>query len=263
MKGFLLVIMCVLLIQTPALALRYSTGSVNNYGGTGNLFWDNAEAADFRSWMNGAGHTLFTAWQDGDVWGSDFRDQGNPNDMEPSGGSDRDQMYYYTGHGSCENPPVPGSGDWLITHGNVSSDTTRIGTQSFWGNGGGSLQFMLIDASCPMDLPEIGSEWFNPFGGLHIAVGNSGDINHDTQDSEDRGEDFGANLVGSFWHSKESVTQAWMDNGTIDVQSQVCAVSIANDATRDAAISRRDNEFLDSGMSKPSGNWFAWRWVCD
>jgi len=61
---------------------------------------------------------------------------------------------------------------------------------------------------------------------------------------------------------KEPVAWAWMDAGLIDVQSQVCAVAIANDATEAAAVNRRDNEFVSPSFGKPSGNWFAWRWVC-
>ena len=62
--------------------------------------------------------------------------------------------------------------------------------------------------------------------------------------------------------STEPVAWAWMDAGLIDVQSQVCAVAIANDATEAAAVNRRDNEFVSPSFGKPSGNWFAWRWVC-
>jgi hypothetical protein len=53
-----------------------------------------------------------------------------------------------------------------------------------------------------------------------------------------------------------------MNAGLIDVQSRVCAVSIANDATQASAENRRDNERVKSPMGRPSGNWFAWRWVC-
>jgi hypothetical protein len=84
-----------------ASAIVLSTGAINNYGGNGDLHQDIAEANDFRAWYLAAGNSVFTAWTDGNVWGSDFRDQGSPNDMDPSGGSDRAQVYYYTGHGSC------------------------------------------------------------------------------------------------------------------------------------------------------------------
>jgi hypothetical protein len=53
-----------------------------------------------------------------------------------------------------------------------------------------------------------------------------------------------------------------MNAGLIDVQSQVCAVAIANDATQASAENRRDNERVKSPMGRPSGNWFAWRWIC-
>jgi len=254
--------------------LRYSTGAVNNYPaatcGGPSLSHDIAEARDFQFWYNLAGFQNVTKWEDGNVWGSDFRDG---TDRDPSGGSDIAQVYYFSGHGICQNPPKSGDGDFLVTCGNFGKpDVTRIGTSSRWGNAGGQLRFMLIDASCPMDLPTLTAEWFSPFQGLHVATGNSGDANHDTLDSESRGAEFAAHTVGENISifgitltliPKQPVADAWMSTGLIDVQDQVCAVAIAAGSNRDDAINRRENEFVDSGWSNPVPNWFAWKWVCN
>ena len=122
-----------------------------------------------------------------------------------------------------------------------------------------------------MDLVSLGSAWFPPFQGLHIAVGHSGNATHDTLNSQTRGGTFSAYTVGYTVDigliriqifPELPATWAWMTAGLIDVQSQVCAVSIANDVTRSSAENRRDNERVKSPMGKPSGNWFAWRWTC-
>ena len=252
-----------------AQALRYSTGAVamyTNNGGAGpDLPRTIPEAADFRNWLSGAGHTLVTAWTNGNVWGGDFRD-GSDNDG--SGGSDIAQLYFFTGHGSCENPPTANSGDFIIVHGNFGTpDTTNIGNSSRWGNAPGVERFMLLDASCPMDLASLTNVWFSPFQGLHMATGHSGDINHDTLDSEGRGNDFAEELVDHtvfffFTDHAEPVGTAWMDTGLEDVQSQVCAVAIAAGNDRNDAIDRRENEKLNDNRAAPTPNWFAWKWVC-
>jgi hypothetical protein len=246
-------------------SLVISTGAVNNYNGNHDLKNRIQTAAGFRSWFLIDGSTLFSAWTDGNVWGSDFRDQGSPNDMEPQGGSDRAQVYLFAGHGLCENPPAPGTGDFILANGNVGKpDNTRIGTSSVWGNNGGRLQFMFIDASCPMDLAEITTEWFSPFGGLHIATGHSGDVNHDSKDSLDRSDVFGSYLIGyaPAQISARPVGDAWMASGLMDVDSGVCAVATAAGDTRDDAINRRENEFVTSNWPNPSNNWLAWKWIC-
>ena len=257
-------------------ATSYSTGAVANYPsnpcGGPNLPLTIPEAASFRAWYSVARLPNVTRWENNDVWGSDFRD-GASADEEPSGGSDLPEVYFFTGHGSCQNPPKASDPDFVITCStNGKPDATNIGTSSRWGNGAGKLKFAFLDASCPMDLVSLGNNWFPPFRGLHIATGHSGDANHDTLDSSSRGSQFALLTVGF----KVSVlgfpidifpelpaTWAWMDTGLIDVQSQVCAVAIANDSTRSAAESRRDNEKVRSPKAKPSGNWYAWRWICN
>jgi len=255
---------------------RYSTGAVANYPanpcGGPNLPLTIPEANNFRGWYGLAGLSLVTRWENNNVWGSDFRD-GAAADQEPSGGSDLPDVYFFTGHGICQNAPTATDSDFLVTCStNGRPDTTNIGTSSRWGNAGGHLKFAFIDASCPMDLVSLGNNWFNPFQGLHVATGHSGNATHDTLDSETRGGQFAAYTVGYKIHvlsfdielfPELSATWAWMNTGLIDVQSQVCAVTIANDATRQAAENRRDNEKVKSPMGRPSGNWYAWRWTCN
>lgn len=260
--------------------LRYSTGGVTNYPaatcGGPSLPLSVPEARDFQFWYNRAGMQNVTHWENGDVWGSDFRDAngGANNDLDPSGGSDIAQAYFFTGHGICETAPVGATtGDFIVTCGNFGKpDTTRIQTSSRWGNNGGQLRFMLIDASCPMDLPSITSEWFAPFQGLHVATGHSGDTNHDTLDSETRGSQFAAYTVGASitifgikftLFPQLSIGDAWMRTGLIDVQNQVCAVVAAAGDTEQDAINRRENEFVTSNWANPTNNWLAWRWVCN
>ena len=257
-------------------ATSYSTGAVANYPsnpcGGPNLPLTIPEAAGFRAWYGLAGLPNVSRWENNDVWGSDFRD-GPGADEEPGGGSDRAEVYFFTGHGSCQNPPGANDPDFVITCStNGKPDATNIGNSSRWGNGVGKLKFAFLDASCPMDLVSLAKNWFPPFSGLHLATGHSGESDHDTLDSVTRGVQFAVKSVGykvsvigiTVWIFPElPATWAWMDTGLIDVQSLVCAVAIANDSTRDKAINRRDNEKVRSPMAKPSGNWYAWRWICN
>lgn len=260
--------------------VRYSTGGVSNYPanpcGGPNLPLSVPEARDFQFWYNRAGMTNVTRWENGDVWGSDFRDSsgGANNDRDASGGSDITQAYFFTGHGICETAPVGATtGDFIVTCGNFGTpDVDRIKNVSRWGNNGGTLRFMLIDASCPMDLPSITSEWFAPFQGLHVATGHSGDTNHDTLDSESRGSQFAAYTVGASvtifgipftLFPQLTVGNAWMTTGLIDVQSQVCAVVAASGNTAQDAVNHRDNEFVTSNFNNSGNTWLAWRWICN
>ena len=252
---------------------RYSTGGVSDYSSCGStsLPLSVPEAASFRSWYALNGLTNVSRWDNNDVWGSDFRD-GPGADLEPQGGSDLPDVYFYSGHGTCQEPPAATDPDFIsVCSSNGQPNRTNIGTSSRWGNGPGRLKFAFIDASCPMDLVSLGTNWFPPFQGLHVATGHSGTRTHDTLDSITRGDVFAAYTVGysidilgfKFPIFPElPATWAWMNTGLIDVQSQVCAVSIANDVTAQAASDRRDNERVKSPMAPPSGNWFAWRWTC-
>ncbi|MCA1612481.1 MAG: DUF6345 domain-containing protein [Thermoanaerobaculia bacterium] len=255
---------------------RYSTGAVANYPanpcGGPSLPLTIPEASNFRGWYSLANLPLVTRWENNDVWGSDFRD-GATADREPSGGSDLPDVYFFTGHGICQAAPAATSPDFLVTCStNGTPDATNIGTSSRWGNAGGNLKFAFLDASCPMDLVSLGNNWLNPFQGLHIATGHSGDKTHDTLDSSTRGGQFAGYTVGYKVHvvffdieifPELSAGSAWMTTGLIDVQPSVCAVVIANDTTLQVAGNRRDSEKVKSPWARPSGNWWAWRWVCN
>lgn len=241
--------------------MRFSTGAVRDYFPCGvgpDLPLTIPEAANFRVWYQLAGDTVVTRWENGDVWGSDFRD-GTDND--PSGGSDLPEMYFYTGHGICQNPPSATSADFLVVCGNFGKpDTTNIGTQSRWGNG--HLKFCFLDASCPMDLVSLGTNWFPTFRGMHVATGHSGTSNADTLDSVTRGQMFAAYSSGAFFFFPYlSIGSAWMATGTIDIQSGCSAVVIAAGRDRDEAIDRRENEHVHDNRANPIPNWFAWRWL--
>jgi len=265
----------IVLSATCLAQTRYSTGAVSVYVANGcggpDLPFSVGSAASFRSWYNLAGLTNVSRWENNDVWGSDFRD-GPGADLEPQGGSDLPDVYFYNGHGICQGTPAATDPDFItVCSKNGQPNTTNIGTSSRWGNGSGQLKFAFIDASCPMDLVSLGNNWFPPFQGLHVAVGHSGNASHDTLNSPSRGGTFGAYTVGysiDFGFIKIQLfpelpaTWAWMTAGLIDVQSQVCAVSIANDATQASAENRRDGERVKSPIGRPSGNWFAWRWTC-
>jgi len=270
----LLVLLCAgaLAHGTAQAASNYSTGAVASYmancGVGPDLPLTIPEAANFRAWYDLGHFTRITTWQDGDVWGSDFRD-GASADSNGSGGSDITQVYFYTGHGICQNPPVATDPDFIVVCGNFGKpDITSIGASSRWGSAsGGQLQFLLLDASCPMDLVSITNNWFSPFGGLHIATGHSGNAAHDTLDSASRGGSFASQTVGFSVGPitiipKLPVTYAWMNTGLIEVQDQVCAVSVAAGATEAEAIDRRENEMITDNRSDPANNWLAWRWVC-
>jgi hypothetical protein len=259
-------------ISTAQSPTSYSTGAVSNYPvnpcGGPNLPLAVPEAASFRVWYDFAGLPNVSRWENNDVWGSDFRDGPNA-DLESQGGSDLPDVYFFTGHGICQSAPAATDSDFIsVCSANGQPDTTDIRASSRWGNRGGRLKFAFIDASCPMDLVSLGRNWFPPFQGLHIAVGHSGNIDHDTLDSQIRGLYFAEYTVGFYVDDftvfpELPATWAWMNAGLIDVQSQVCAVSIANDATQASAENRRDNEHVRSPMGRPGGNWFAWRWVCN
>jgi hypothetical protein len=248
-------------------SLRYSTGAVKDYVSNGcggsDLPLTIPECDSFRFWYNLGGFQLFSRWENGDVWGSDFRDASN-GDLEPNGGSDIPEIYFYAGHGRCQNPPSATSPDFIVVCGNFGKpDATTIGTQCRWGNGDGNLRFAFIDASCPMDLISISNSWFPVFRGLHVAVGHSGTSTQDTLDSIDRGSQFAAYTSGAFWFFPHlSVGDAWMATGTIDIQTGCCAVALAAGNNRDDAIDRRENEKVKDNRSNPTPNWFAWKWVC-
>lgn len=254
--------------------MRFSTGAVRDYAASGctgiDLPETISEARLLRSVYESAGHVAVTCWENGDVWGSDFRD--GAGDADPSGGSELPDFYFFTGHGSCQNPPAAASPDSLNVCGNFGKpDAVNIRTQSRWGNGPGPLKFLIVDASCPMDLVSLTNNWFPVFVGLHIAAGHSGTANADTLDSSTRGYDFAQRTIGfaptgdpfdflNWFIPKQSVGDAWMDAGLIDIQAGCSAVAIAAGATEAEAVDRRENEQITDGRSDPVANWLAWKW---
>ena len=271
----------VVLLFVPVVLLAqptYSTGGVNAYtpcGITPDLPWRILAADNAAGYFTAAHFPAVTNWRNGDVWGSDFRDGAGNNDADPSGGSDIPQIYLYAGHGTCQNPPVATDPDFITVCGNQGAPNfDDIGAFARWGSAsGGRLQFLLLDASCPMDLVSIGNNWFPVFQGLHVATGHSGDAGHDTLDSPYRPAMFASFLVGgipgpfgSVFGSifpQVPVGMAWMATGLEDVQSGVCAVVIAAGPTEAECEDRRDNERLGDGRGDPTPNWFGWRWVCN
>jgi hypothetical protein len=248
--------------------MRFSTGAVRDYIPSGcggpDLPLTIPEGRAFATWYLFSGHTAVTRWENGDVWGADFRDDGG--DVDPSGGSELPEIYFYSGHGSCQNPPTATTPDFIVVCGNFGTPNgVNIGTQSRWGNAPGHLDFLFLDASCPMDLVSLANNWFPVFRGLHMAVGHSGTSNADTLDSSDRGSQFAARTVGlpgpfGWLFPQQSVGDAWMDTGTIDIQSGCSAVALAVGINRDDAIDRREHERVTDGRSDPAANWAAWKW---
>jgi Family of unknown function (DUF6345) len=247
--------------------MRYSTGGVRDYIPNGcsgpDLPATIPEVRAFQTWYGFAGHSAVSTWENADVWGSDFRDGG---DVDPSGGSDLPEIYLFAGHGSCQNPPIATSPDFLVVCGNFGTpNTVNVGTSSRWGNGGGRLQFMFVDASCPMDLVSLANNWFTVFRGLHMATGHSGTSNADALDGDARGSQLAARTAGlpfpfSWLFPQQSVGDAWMDAGTIDIQSGCSAVALAVGATEAEAVDRRENERVTDNRSDPAVNWAAWKW---
>jgi hypothetical protein len=263
--SFLLIIS---LAAGAAAQVTFSTGAVRDYipNGCGgpDLPLTIPEANQFRGWFLIGGNTNISRWENTDVWGSDFRD-GAGADLEPGGGSGLPAVYFFSGHGTCQNPPVATSADFInVCSPNGQPNSTNIGVSTRWGND--NLRFALIDASCPMDLVSLTGIYFNVFQGLHVATGHSGTTTQDTLDSVTRGDQFAARLVENpinFWFPTQSVGSAWMNTGTIDIQSGCCAVVVAAGESEADAVNRRENERIDSGWPNPTANWLAWRWLCN
>ncbi len=250
------------------MGVRFSTGCVSLYAGScgaSDLPEAVPEGGAFRSWyiLSTAKNVLISRWDNGDVWGSDFRDAGS-GDIDPQGGADYPDLYLFAGHGFCQNPPTATSPDFLLTCGNFGKpDVVNIGAQSRFGNGFGHLRFLFLDASCPMDIVSLAT-WFPVFQGLHIATGHSGTTNSDAQDSQARGDQFAAYTAGfvpGFNFIQLSIGDAWMRAGIIDIQSGCSAVIIAAGATFAEAEDRRDHERVQENRPNPVKNWVAWRWV--
>ncbi|MFD9791075.1 DUF6345 domain-containing protein [Streptomyces sp. NPDC059070] len=246
--------------------MRFSTGAVRDYVPNGcggpDLPATIPEARGFAAVFQMAGHQLFSHWENRDVWGSDFRETGG-GDLEPQGGSDLVELYFFTGHGICQRSPQATDPDFLVVCGRFGQpNVITIGKEIRWGNSRNGIQYAVIDASCPMDLVSLANSWFPVFQGMHIALGHSGNLSADTLDSADRGIVFAIRATGAFWFfPHQSVGDAWMDSGTIDIQSGCSAVALAAGESRSDAIWRRDNETIGVHSTfNFTPAWFAWKW---
>ncbi len=252
------------------MGVRFSTGCVSVYVAKGCGGPDLPEAVPeggaFRSWyiLSTAKHVLIFRWENGDVWGSDFRDAGG-GDLDTGGGADYPDLYFFAGHGSCQGVPTATSPDFVIPCGNFGKpDVVNIGAQSRFGNGIGHLRFLFLDASCPLDLVSLTNTWFPVFQGLHVATGHSGNGNSDALDSQARGDQLAAYTAGfvpGFNFTQLSIGDAWMRAGIMDIQSGCSAVVVAAGATEAEAVDRRDHERVLDDRPNPVNNWLAWRWV--
>jgi hypothetical protein len=231
----------------------------------------------FWAWFNlFGGNSLRFYWQNTLVWPSDYREDSFP------GGRDEVEVDWssadlavFSGHGSCQNPPTASSPDFIVTAkpgdpGNFVDINTNMRLGEFPGSGvfgsNGNLNTFMMNASCPMDLVSLTNQWWDVFQGLHIAMGHSGDTNHDNLDSDRKLPTVGMYLSPfSFFGigGRSSYRTAWMSAGLIDVQSQVCAVITATGRTEAEAVNRRDFETPTNRIpdALPS-TWIAWRWVC-
>lgn len=238
-----------------AFATNYSMGCVEKYSdASGFTSSDNVsltcDATDgFSSWFNlFGGHNLRFYWHNTLVWPSDYREDSlGGNDVNEVDWSSAD-LAVFSGHGSCQNPPMASSPDFIVTAKNGIgrsanfvdiNKSLRLG--EFPGSGvfgsNGNLNTLMINASCPMDLISLTTQWWSVFQGLHLAMGHSGDVNHDNLDSASK-----LPTVGMYLLTGNSYRTAWMSAGLIDVQPGVCAVITATGRTEPEAVARRDSE---------------------
>jgi len=209
-------------------------------------------------------------WHNTFVWPSDYReDSFGGNDVAESDWASSD-LAVFSGHGICQNPPVAASPDFIVTAKNGIGRganfvdihaSLRLGEYPGSGVFGsnGNLNALMINASCPMDLVSLTTQWWDVFQGLHLAMGHSGDMSHDNLDSSVKLPTVGfyLGLLGSSYRT------AWMSAGLIDVQSGVCAVIAGTGRTEAEAVARRDDEKpLVRMPSALPATWIAWRWTC-
>jgi len=267
---------------SPAHATNVSMGCVERYSdASGFTTSDNvtltcdAASGFFSNFNIFGGNALRFFWQNTLVWPSDYREDSlGGSDVVEADWSSAD-LQVFSGHGSCQNPPVASSPDFLVTAKNGIgrsanfvniNGSLRLG--EFPGSGvfgsNGNLNTLMINASCPMDLVSLTTQWWSVFQGLHLAMGHSGDVSHDNLDSNSKLPTVGMWLgpLGGLF-GNVSYRQAWMSAGLIDVQSGVCAVIAGTGRTEAEAVNRRDFETPTQriGDALPA-TWIAWRWVC-
>ena len=272
-------LLMLLMLAGPASAINYDMGCVERYSDAGFPTSANVsltcDATDgFSAWFNIYGtHNRRFYWQNTLVWPSDYTEDSF------SGGSDNFEsdwssadLAVFSGHGSCQNPPVASSPDFIITAKPGSSanfvninSSMRLG--EFPGSGvfgsNGNLNTLMINASCPMDLTSLTTQWWDVFQGLHLAMGHSGTSTQDNLDSNQKLPTVGMYLSPATFFGSSSYRTAWMSAGLIDVQSGVCAVITGTGRTEGEAVARRDFETptIRIGDAMPP-TWIAWRWTC-
>lgn len=273
-----------LMALQPASATNYSMACVSKYSNASGFTTADdlpnacASTDGFNFWFNFNGsHALRFYWKDTLVWPSDYTE-------DSFGGADSSEVDWpsadlavFSGHGSCQNPPNANSPDFIVTARNGigrNANFLNIGNSmrlgEFPGSGrfgsNGNLNTLILDASCPMDLVSLTTQWWQVFQGLHIAMGHSGDVNHDNLDDASKLTTVGMYLgPSSFfnWNGGSSYRTAWMSAGLIGVQSQVCAVITAAGRTQDEALARRDFETPTARIADGvPASWLAWRFVC-
>jgi hypothetical protein len=256
---------------------KYSSASGFSSGDDVSLTCDATDG--FSLWFNlFGGHSLRFYWHDTLVWPSDYTE-------DSLGGSDSVEVDWssadlavFSGHGSCQNPPIATSPDFIVTAKNGIGrnanfvnihDAMRLG--EFPGSGvfgsNGNLNTLMLNASCPMDLVSLTNQWWDVFQGLHIAMGHSGTTTGDNLDSSSKLPTVGMYLGPFFppinFMGSSSYRTAWMSAGLIDVQSGVCAVITATGRTESEAVSRRDSETPTQRINDAlPATWIAWRWTC-
>lgn len=271
------ILLAIALVSTSLSATNYSMGCVERYSDAGfppsaNLPVACSATDGFSAWFGLFGsNKLRFYWKNTLVWPSDYTEDslGGLDNVEIDWSSA--DLNVFSGHGSCQNPPGPNDPDFIVTAKPGASNFVNIHSSlrlgEFPGSGvfgqNGNLNTFLVNASCPMDLVSLTNQWWDVFQGLHIAIGHSGNVSHDTLDSTVRLPTVGLYLSPFPLFGFSSYRNAWMSAGLIDVQSGVCAVITATGRTEDEAVSRRDFETPSNRIPDAMPpTWIAWRWVC-
>ncbi len=141
------------------MAIRFSTGTCNLYQypdspfssnpSVHNLSGSNQAADHINYWYTQVGLTRYKAWTDFDVFPEDFLDEAfcgaHPRcDLNPAGGSDVPEIYWFQGHGADHQI--------FVTRGGVD-----LRNRAIWGNGAGNLQFLFLMACSTMPLADLSS----------------------------------------------------------------------------------------------------------
>lgn len=267
-----------LVVSAPLHAQNYSMACVERYSAAqgftaGDDVSLTCDATDgFALWF-GVFHSPSRRfyWHDTLVWPRDYTEDSF------TGGGDNIEIDWpsadlnvFSGHGSCQNPPVATSPDFIVTakngigrSANFVNIHAAVRAGEFPGSGvfgsNGNLNTFMINASCPMDLVSLTTQWWDVFQGLHLAMGHTGTVEADNHDSNRKLPTVGLYLGPLFG----SYRTAWMSAGLIDVDRGVCAVIAGTGRTEAEAVNRRDFETptVRLGDAVPA-TWLAWRWTC-